>query len=576
MALRRTKRWQKTAGDAAAAERLVSEIGCSAITAHLLVTRGISDPKAASDFLHPSFDHLADPQALPDADRAIDRILAALRDKERIYVHGDYDSDGVTAAALWTRLLGKLGADVRAHVPHRHRDGYDIRSKFVEQARGEGATLIITADCGVQRYDEVEEARAVGIDVVITDHHEPGDVLPCATAIVNPNRRDSGYPFKPLAGVGVAFRLGEALIRRLGLPVASYRRAYGDLAAIGTVTDIMPLLGDNRVIVKSGLEALQGTQKPGLRALMETAGVAKRPMTAHCIGYVLGPRLNAIGRVDDSRLALDLLLTRSEEEAARLAARLERANTERREAEAAILEDALAMIETNGMAEAPCLVLVGDGWHGGVIGIVANRLVDRFTRPTVMISMDAEAGTGRGSARSIRPFDLYEAIRQCGDDLIEFGGHSHAAGFSIDAGRVASFAERMVGIAGARLVEEDFVPCLPIDAEMPAEKVTLDLVGELSAFEPWGHDNQEPVFLSRGLEVTDVRRVGRDQSHLKLGLKAGDGEPVDTLMWGAGDRADQVEPGDRIDVCYIARMNCYNGRTRLQFIAEDMQHSEPV
>ena len=571
---RRTKRWQIAEADPSASERLVAEIGCSRVTARLLVTRGILTPEEASDFLHPAYERLPDPMLLPDADRAIDRILAAVRARERIYVHGDYDSDGVTAAALWTRLLRKLGADVRAHVPHRHRDGYDLRSKFVVQAREEGARLIITADCGVQRHDEVEEARRAGMDVVITDHHEPGDTLPAAAAVVNPNRRDSRYPFRPLAGVGVAFRLGEALIRRLGLPAASYRRAYSDLAAIGTVTDIMPLLGDNRVIVKHGLEALRATQKPGLRALLETVGAGSRPVTTHTIGYVLGPRLNAIGRVDDSRLALDLLLTRDPAEAARLASRLEEANLERREAEAKILEEALHQIETKDLASAPCMVLVGDGWHGGVIGIVANRLVDRFTRPTVMISLDPETGTGRGSARSIRAFDLYEAICQCGDELIEFGGHSHAAGFSIDTTKVPAFADGMLRVAGATLTDEDFVPVVPVDLEMPLREVTPELIEELGAFEPWGHDNREPVFLSRAVEIVEVRRIGREQSHLKLLVRADGGEPIDTLVWGCGELADDYAAGDRIDLCYVPRMNCYNGRTRLQLVAEDIRPAE--
>lgn len=570
----RSKRWQVAPECASACERLVEEIGCSPVVAHLLVTRGITTPEAASDFLHPSYDRLADPALLPDADLAIERIRTALQKGERIYVHGDYDSDGVTATALWTRLLRKLGADVRAHVPHRINDGYDIRSKFVARAKEEDAKLIITADCGVQRCEEIAEAGQLGIDVIVTDHHEPGDALPCATAVVNPNRRDSRYPFRPLAGVGVVFRLGEALVRRLGMPVESYRRAYSDLAAIGTVTDIMPLLGDNRVIVKYGLEALRETRKPGLRALMEVSGLTPRHVTSHAIGYVLGPRLNAIGRVRDSAVALDLLLSRDSEEARRHAAELDDANKQRREEEARILEEALQQIAERNLSHEPCLVLAGEGWHSGVIGIVANRLADRYTRPTVMISLDPETGTGRGSARSIRPFDLYEAICQCSDYLIEFGGHSHAAGLSIETSKIPGFASRMAQIARAALTDEDFIPQISIDLEIEAEKVTPELIEELSAFEPWGHDNRQPVFVSRNLMVARVQRVGQDQSHLKLVVQTGDGRSVETLMWGAGPSAEELEDGCRIDLCYSPRMNCYNGRSDLQFVAGDFRRSE--
>ncbi|MBM3494731.1 MAG: single-stranded-DNA-specific exonuclease RecJ, partial [Armatimonadetes bacterium] len=416
---------------------LQRELGCSRLVAHLLTQRGLLHAPEARRFLDPSYEHLADPILLPDALPAIRRLTCALDRHERIYIHGDYDGDGVTAAALWTRLLEMLGGDVKVHVPHRRHDGYDFRTKFVETAREAGAKLIVTADCGIQRHREVEAARQAGIDVIITDHHEVGEDLPNAVAVVDPHRRDSQYPFRDLAAVGVAYRLGEALVRFLDLPVGKYRTAFGELAAIGTITDIMPLLGDNRVIVRAGLAGLGCTRRIGLRALMNQAGLSSsRAISSHQVGFVIGPRLNAVGRVADPRKALDLLLTRDADLAVSLASDLEDANVERRQEEARILTEAearLDLLDTDSMA---CFVLDDPTWHPGVIGVVANRLCERHCRPTILVATDPDTGLGRGSGRSVGAFDLHAALTDCGGLLTEFGGHAYAAGFSIETGNI--------------------------------------------------------------------------------------------------------------------------------------------
>lgn len=568
------KLWNVAPSEPVAEANLQRALGCSGLVARLLVRRGITTPEEAHAFLNPSFDQLADSFLLPDALPAVERIKQALANRETIYIHGDYDGDGVTSAALWTRLLAKLGADVRVHVPHRHRDGYDMRSKFVAQARSEGAKLILTADCGIQRCEEVEEARQAGIDVVITDHHEPGDRLPRAVAVVNPHRKDSVYPFPYLAGVGVAYRMGEALVRHLGLSVDSYRRAYADLAAIGTVTDIMPIQCENRIIIKYGLKSLSDTRKPGLRALLNSSGLGEKPLDVDNIGYVIGPRLNAVGRIDDSRLALDLLLTRDPGEATRLAAKLESTNADRRQEQARIQQEALQQIASRDMQQTACLVLASDHWHPGVIGIVANKLVELYHRPTVLIAIDPEAGQGRGSARSIRAFDLYRAIVACRHRLLEHGGHSHAAGFSIRNDEVPAFAEEMNQIAASTLSERDFLPTLDIDSEIEVSEVTPGLLNELCAFEPWGRGNPQPLLLSRGLEVREVRRVGKEQNHLKMLLRGAHSPTVEAVMWGEGNLAEHVRTGTRVDVCYRPRINEFNGRTNIQFVVQDMRPSD--
>ncbi len=538
---------------------------CSPIAAQLLLNRGIATPTDADRFLRPALDHLPDPFLLPDAERAAERLKQALNRKEKVAIHGDYDGDGVTSAALWMRLLQALGGDVTVHVPHRKRDGYDMRSKFVAQAKADGATLIVTADCGIQRCDEIDEARETGIDVIITDHHEPGAELPKAAAVVNPHRKDSHYPFPWLAGVGVAFRMGEALVRHLGQPVDKYRRAYLDLAAIGTVTDIMPLHGENRVIAQFGLAQLTCTRKAGLQALIHSAGLGGRPLSSRDIGFGIGPRLNAIGRVDDAKIALDLLLTRDSIEAQSLASRLEQANTDRRQEQDRIFLEALEQVGRQGLADRACLLVDGTGWHSGVIGIVASKLVDRFNRPTIVIARDDETGLGKGSARSIPAFDLFAAISACGEHLLEFGGHSHAAGLSMKLENLIGFSDAMNGIAGSKLTEEDLMPTIECDMEVDPADVTLELLHELESFEPWGSGNEEAVFVSRGLTILEAKRIGKEQQHLKLLVKSTGIEATEALIWREGERADQFAPGSVVDLCYKPEINRFNGRETVQF-----------
>jgi len=573
------KHWRILKSDNDAAANLQSQLGIHPAVSALLVQRGVNTPEAASAFLYPSLTGMHDPLLLPDAEIACERLKQALAKHEKILIHGDYDGDGVTSAALWARCLRALGADADVFVPHRGRDGYDMRSPFIERAAAAGAGLIVTTDCGIQRVDEVEMARSAGIDVIITDHHTPraSGELPNALAVVNPHRKDSKYPFADLAGVGVAFKLCEALTRHLGKSVDGFRRGFMDLAAIGTITDVMPLLDENRILVKFGLEQLQNTKKPGLRALIYEAGYAEKQIDAYGVGFGLGPRLNAASRVDETKIALDLLLTRDETEAGKLAKRLNELNLERRTIQERILQEAMTQALQHDLSETRCLVVSGCGWSGSIVGIVASKIVDRLNRPCVVIAIDEATGRGRGSARSIQAFNMFEAIHQCSELLHEYGGHAHAAGLSISAERVGDFADQMNRIACMQLTEENCVPTQDVALELPHDQISAELLDQMASLAPFGNGNPEPHFASRGVRIHEIKRMGADKQHLKLILDAEGVNPtnlVDAPWWNRGDLADVLEPGMSMDLCYRPQFNHFNGRRTIQFLLDDIRPAD--
>lgn len=572
------KRWQVLPGDIQAEAKLQIELGVHPIMARLLVQRGLTTPEEAELFLNPALDRLHDPFLLPDAEIACERLKTALHEKEKILIHGDYDGDGVTSAALWTRVLRSLGAEVDVFVPHRGRDGYDMRSNFIDRAKENGFSLIVTTDCGIRRIEEVEHARQCGIDVIITDHHTPSATgeLPKAVAVVNPHRADSKYPFPDLAGVGVAFKMGEALTRHLGLKTDSYRRAFLDLAAIGTVTDVMKLMGENRILVRHGLEALQNTKKPGLRALIHKAGYAGKPMNTGVIGFGIGPRLNAAGRVDETQHALDLLLTKDENEAERLAERLEQCNILRRERTDQILEEARAQVAQQDVTEARCLVVDGCDWPGGVIGLVAHRIMEQYCRPCIVISVDTASGVGRGSARSVRGFNILEAIDDCRDLLDEYGGHDFAAGLSIEGERVADFRAQMMRIASQKISEEDLVPTLDVAVELAPEEICPELLQQIDALAPFGSGNHEPLFVTRGVRIAGVDTLTQGL-HLKFRLRTDGLNPsgfTDGLFWRQGELAEMFNADMSLDLCYQMEFNVFRGERKIQFNIRDFRPPE--
>ena len=573
------KRRNSLPADLPAEQILTDALEVHPIVARMLVQRGITDPAAAERFLYPSLDHLHDPFLLPDAEIACERIKTALNKKEKIFVHGDYDGDGVTSAALWTRVLKSLGADVEVFVPHRKRDGYDMRQAFIERAKKEGVGLIITTDCGIQRIDEVNAAREMGIDVIITDHHTPptDGSLPRAIAVVNPHRHDSKYPFKDLAGVGVAFRLCEGLVTHLGHKRDAYRRAYLDLACIGTVTDIMPLLDENRAIVHFGLEQLSVTKKPGLRVLMREAGIKNGLVTSRDIGFGIGPRLNAASRVDETQIALDILMTKDVEEAEELGLKLSALNVRRQEETKRIYEDAMAQVAQQESLDTRCFVVQGDSWTAGIVGLVASRVVERTNRPCIAISIDPNTGHGRGSARSVNAFNVYDAIDRCKDLLVEYGGHAHAAGLSITGERLTEFKLQMNEIAGESITEEDLVPTLDITQEIDINDVCLELIQQLSLFAPFGSGNREPLFMSRDVRIADKFILGKDKQHLKLRVKAdtlnGNGF-ADAIFWNQAALFTPLGEAESLDLCYRMEVNEWNNTRRIQLMLADLKPTD--
>lgn len=567
-------RWVVCTEQPEAVARIQHETGISEIMARLLVNRGITEPEQAERFLYPDWNNLPDPFLLPDAQKAVERLLVAMERKEKILVFGDYDVDGVSSAALWFNTLNKLRARVQARVPHRKREGYDIRVPVVDEAHEQGVSLILTCDCGIHAHSVVERARELGIDVIITDHHEPGEEVPRALAVVNPHLPHSRYPFPNLSGVGVSYRLGEALVRAKGFSPQNYRNHFLDLATLGTIADVMPLLEDNRVIAYYGLPALPRSSRVGVKALLEVARLpSDRSVTMRHVQFALAPRINAVGRLDDAAVALELLTTDSTVRAEQIARELEEHNQRRRAEQQRILGQALEQAAGRDVAREWVLVLTGEEWDKGIIGIVASKVLEQYHRPTVMISVDSRCGVGRGSARSIRPYDIFRAIEERRDLFIECGGHTLAAGFSIRVEHIEELRQHLNRLAHEWMSPEDLLARIDIDADIEPADVTAELVDEIARMEPFGHGNPEPVFLSRGLTILEKQRVGTGGAHWKLTVRGEAMPPMGCIAFGMGDYDDRFAVGDEVDLVYTPQWNEFNGRREIQLNVHDVRHS---
>jgi single-stranded-DNA-specific exonuclease len=567
------RRWVfPAAPDTAAVDRLSRELRLPPTLCRLLVQRGFGEAEAARGFLRPPPHHIHPPAGLAGVADAVARLRLAIERGETVLVHGDYDVDGICATALYVRALRMMGAKAEPFVPRRLVDGYDLSDAGVRAAAELGAKLILTCDCGIVAHDAVRRAKAAGIDVIVTDHHTPGPDLPEAAAVVNPNRGDCGYPDKGLAGVGVAWKVCCALAAELGFPP---ERLIGflDLVAVATIADIAPLKGENRALVRWGLKVLRETPNAGLRALMRVTGLGDRDeITAGQVGFVLAPRINAVGRMGEALRGVQLLLTDDDREAERIAHTLEADNQWRRSVEGDTLREALAALEIGYDPDRDFgVVLAQSGWHPGVIGIVASRLVERLHRPVVMIALD-ENGEGKGSARSIHAFNLYEALRDCAGHLVRFGGHRVAAGCSIRAENVDAFRDAFNAVARERLTEDQLVPEVRIDLEMELRQADQELVRMLRHAGPFGAGNATPVFAARGVAVADHRIVG--QGHLKMTLGAY-GAKLDAIGFGMGARAQEPEFGRQLlDVAFKLEENHFNGRTSIQAKLVDFRPAE--
>jgi single-stranded-DNA-specific exonuclease len=555
----RASRWAvRPAPDPEVVTSLAGALNLPETLALLLAQRGITSVEAARAFLRPSLAAFTDPMTLPDMDRAVEVIAGAARARQTILIHGDYDVDGQCATVLLTRVLGLTGARVIPFVPHRLRDGYDFGPAGIAAARAHGAQVIVTCDCATTAVGPVAQAKAEGFQVVVTDHHLTNS-LPPADAVVNPNRADCDSAGKALCGTGVAFKLAQALVTELELP-AFLPLHLLDLVALATVADIVPLRGENRVLVRFGLKTLAESRWPGVRALIRSAGLAGRPLRAGHVGFLLAPRLNAAGRIGDAMDGVRLLLSDDDGEATRMAQALEVLNTERQSMDQQILAEAEAEIErTVDLDRDYGLVLARDGWHPGVIGIVASRVVERYGRPTILIGLDGPEG--RGSGRSIPGFDLHAALTRCAPHLNRFGGHRMAAGLSLHRDRLADFRDAFNAAVHGELSEADLIPTQTVDAVVTLAELTEDLERLLRHLEPCGPGNPTPVFGIEGARVGDARTVGRN--HLRFVLDDG------TARLGAigFDWADRVGEGwsqAPLDVALRLETNEWGGRSDLQ------------
>jgi single-stranded-DNA-specific exonuclease len=573
-----SKTWHLQPHDPAAIEGLARALGISPIVAQLLLNRDQREPEAAGRFLQAPLSGLYEPERLPGVVAAVERIHVAIQQKKRLCVYGDYDVDGVSGTAILLTALRHLGADVDFHVPHRLEDGYGLSNEALAKIAAAGTSLVVTVDCGIASIAEADEAKRLNLELIVTDHHEPKDRLPDAAVLVHP-RLAGDYPWGYLSGAGVAFKLAWALCKKScgGDKVTPKLREFlldaVAFAALGTVADVVPLCEENRIFVRHGLARLKQNPPIGLKALLESANLAnKAVLTATDIGYSLGPRLNAAGRLGSARLAVELLTTPSPQRAADLARWLEEQNGKRQMVERRIYSEAREMAEGREYASASALVLASASWHAGLIGIVAGRLMEAFGRPVVMIALQENGAPASGSGRSIAGFRLHEALQACSDQLLSHGGHATAAGFKIIPDAVSRFREQFCQVATQHFGAAAPAPRLVIDAEVPLSALTAKVVDALAQLEPYGAGNAQPVFLAGDLQIAgEPARVGGGERHLSFRVRQGQTD-MRVIAFGMADRTEELmAEGGKCSLAFTPKINEWQGRRRVELEARDFQ-----
>ncbi len=566
------KRWELKVCDPSVVSELAGRLGIHAVAAAVLAGRGIVSSDQGQAFLNPSLAAMPDPFMLKGVAKAVDRLRRALDSGESVCIYGDYDVDGISGTALLVSFLRRVGLNCSYFIPNRFDDGYGLNRNALQQITDGGATLIVTVDCGITSVSEAEFCRCSGIDLIIVDHHSPRELLPDACAVVNPLQPDCPYPFKSLAGVGVAFNLLIALRSRLR-QAGAFRedpepdlRQWLDLVALGTIADVVPLIGQNRIYAYYGLKQLGISPRPGIEALKRVAGITGE-VSCGQVGFRLAPRLNAAGRIESAVPGVELLLGSDLLNSNAIAEELDAANAERQAIERRMLEEAIALVEGEGTYPARrSIVLASAAWHQGVVGIVASRLVERYHRPTILIALDDD-GHGKGSGRSIPGFHLLEALDASSEHLERFGGHRYAAGVGLAADRISAFAAAFETTAQMMLAGAELTPTLALDAEVMPAHISPGLVDDLKRLEPFGAGNPEPTLLLRGVTVLDRRTVG--EGHLKLRLKAG-GRILDGIAFRQADRASD----GLLDVAFFPELNVWNNTTTLQLRIKDIRPAE--
>ncbi|UCD55274.1 MAG: single-stranded-DNA-specific exonuclease RecJ [Candidatus Omnitrophota bacterium] len=556
--------WRIKASHPELRQTLARSLGISSITAQLLINRGINDEMQAHHFLYGDLRSCHDPFLLKDIDKSIARIKRAIREKENILVYGDYDVDGITGVALLNIVLTRLKANVTTYIPNRLEEGYGLNAGAVNLAHRKKISLIITVDCGISGHKEINLANKLGIDVIVTDHHEIKDKsLPKAYSIINPLQEACRYPFKHLSGVGLAYKLAQALLEG----TRSCVEEHLDLVALGTVSDLSIQKGENRILTKWGLKKLNDTGKKGINALIEVSGLKGKDISSRHIGYILGPRINAMGRIGSPDVALKLLLTDDRNEASRLAGILNNENKNRRKIEARVLDEAMEKVKREiNFKDSRVIVLSSPSWHAGVIGIVANRIIEKFYRPTIMIAIQGKIG--KGSGRSIDNFHLFNAVNSCKSLLIDFGGHEGACGLSIEAKNIKKFTNDINKFARDEILDEDLYPRLHIDIEVELSELSEKLIEELELLSPFGPENPRPIFSSRGVELkNEPRRIAK--SGFKMWVT--DDNIVCEAISFRAEGMSMPYKGSKVNLVYSPSINMWQGLPSLQLDLKDMK-----
>jgi single-stranded-DNA-specific exonuclease len=561
--LKSKSRWVVRPSNIEKMNKLVEKINVSPLVASLLVNRGLENPDEARAFLFSENQEFHDPFLIKDMNLAVQRVQQAIANEEPILIFGDYDCDGVTSTTVMMKTLQELGANVQFYIPNRFTEGYGPNEGAFRHAHDIGIKLIITVDTGIAALSSALVAKELGIDLIITDHHEPGPELPEAFAIIHPKLAGSVYPFSELAGVGVAFKFAHALLGRVPEHLLQF-------VAIGTVADLVPLKGENRLIVQKGLRFLRSTQNVGLKSLFKSANVEQAQINEESIGFSIAPRINAVGRLESAEPAVDLLLEEDAGQAEMLAEEIEQLNSDRKKLVNSITEEAMKMVEEQfPVSENQCIVIGKENWNAGVIGIVASRLVEKYYRPTIVLSYDHENGLAKGSARSIEGFDLFINLSTCRDILPHFGGHTMAAGMTLNINDVDELRNRMNRLASELLKEEDLTPITYIDTEVRIDEIDLDVIEEMNRLSPYGVDNPKPKVLIKDAPIANIRKIGSEQDHLKLTLKQGE-ITLDGVGFGLGLAADHVSAISKISVIGELSINEWNNRRKPQIFLQDL------
>jgi single-stranded-DNA-specific exonuclease len=552
-------------------DRLSAEAGISRLLAKVFVNRGFLDAGYVRNFLNPSLDGLHDPFLLKDMDTAVCRIMQAVECSERIVIYGDYDVDGVTSTSMLYNFLVSCGASVEFYIPDRIDEGYGLSINAIDRAVQNGASLLITVDCGITACDEVSYINSLNIQVIITDHHECKSILPGAYAVINPCRPDCNYPFKELAGVGVVFKLVHALC--LKMKIGDVHMGYLDLAALGTVADVVPLTDENRIIVKYGLPAMEKSLNPGIKALIAVSGLKDKQVTSYGAGFALAPRINAAGRIGNAARAVKLFTIADEKLADEIAAELNEENRYRQETESGIIQQVNSLVETGiDLEKEKVIIVAGKEWHHGIIGIVASKITEKYHRPCILLC--EEKGLCKGSGRSIEGFNLFSALMHCENLLEKFGGHEMAAGLSLKTENLDEFKKLINKYADSVLTDTDLIPCIQVDAFAVKEDITLENIRELELLAPFGSGNPGPVFAYDGLRIAEIRTVGENK-HLKLKLED-KGLNIDAIGFNMGDQSNRYSYSNTVDSVFTMEINIWNNLQKIQINLKDIRPHKDI